>query len=266
VQRQRSALGDTLSFSHIQDQKFRVDQANSNLGLFCRLAGIAAFILLVYTLATIVQMIALGGPPTTAAEAFSLLQKNKLVGLLRLDLPTLFAMPLYYILFLGLYAALQKTNRAASILFTALGFAGVTLVLATPSALSMLSLSEKFAGATTDAMRAQYLAAGEAILASDIWHGTGAIIGGILGECAWLIASVVMLRSSFFSKTTAYLGIGMHGLDLAHILLGFFLPTAGVVFMSIAGPLYPIWFLLIGRSLFRLTGTTPHHQSVTLAR
>ncbi len=250
-----------MSISHLQDQTISLDPENLDLGLSCRLAGIAAFILLVYTLATIVQMLVLGGPPTTAGEAFSVLQKNKLVGLLRLDLPTVFAIPLYYILFLGLYASLQKANRAASILFTTLGFAGVTLVLATPTALSMLSLSEKFTSATTEAMRAQYLAAGEAILSSDIWHGTGAIIGGILGEVAWLIASVVMLRSKIFTKPTAYLGILIHSFDLAHILLGLFVPTVGVFCMFVAGPLYPIWFFLVGRRLLQLHSFSPLESS-----
>ena len=58
----------------------------------------------------------LGGPPATAAEAFRLLQSNKLVGLLRLDLPTVFAVPLYYVLFAGLLAALWQAERALAAL------------------------------------------------------------------------------------------------------------------------------------------------------
>ena len=59
----------------------------------CRTGGIAALILIVYSLATIVQLIVLGGQPATAAEAFRLLQSNRIIGLLRLDLPTVIAMP-----------------------------------------------------------------------------------------------------------------------------------------------------------------------------
>lgn len=215
-------------------------------------------ILIVYSLATIVQLIFLGGQPATAAEAFSLLQSNKIVGLLRLDLPTVVVMPLYYLLFLGLFAALRRLDRANATLSTALVFVGVTLLLATPTALSMVSLSQKYAAATTEATRAQLLAAGEAILATDIWHGTGAIMGGILVQSGAVLISVVMLRSSVFGKTTAYLGIVMHGLDLAHIVFGVFLPLSGVVLMAIAGPLYPIWLFLVGRRLLQLatTGST----------
>ena len=222
----------------------------------CRTGGIAAFLLIVYSLATIVQLVALGGQPTSAAEAFRLLQSNKIVGLLRLDLPTVVAMPLYYLLFLGLFAALRRSDRANAILSTALAFVGVTLLLATPTALSMLSLSNKYAAATTEETKTQLLATGEAILATDIWHGTGAIMGGVLLQVGAVLISIVMLRSAVFGKTTAYLGIAMHALDLAHIVFGLFLPVAGVVLMAIAGPFYPIWLFLVGRRLVQLRNRT----------
>ena len=227
----------------------------SSLSGLCWTGGIAALILFVYSVATIVQLMALGGQPATAAEAFRLLQNNRIVGLLRLDLPTVVVMPLYYFLFLGLFAALRQADRANAILSTVLALLGTTLLLATPTALSMISLSQKYAAATTEAARSQLLAAGEALLASDIWHGTGAIMGGVLVQSGAVLISVVMLRSSVFSRTIAYLGIVMHGLDLAHIVFGLVFPRSGFVLMAMAGPLYPIWFFLVGRSLIQLGET-----------
>ena len=237
-----------------QNEQGRVTSESeaSDLSCLCRTGGVAAFVLVAYSLFTMVQLTVLGGPPATAAEAFRLLQSNRIVGLLRLDLPTIVAMPLYYFVFLGIYAALRRTDRANVILSTALAFVGVTLLLATPTALSMMSLSQKYASATTEATRSQFLAAGEAVLATDIWHGTGAIMGGIVLQSGAVLISVVMLRSSVFSRTTAYIGIVMHGLDLARIVFGLFLPTSGVILMAIAGPLYPVWFFLVGRRLLRL--------------
>lgn len=231
------------------------ESAASDWRGLCWTGGIAALILIVYSLATIVQLLVLGGQPATAAEAFSLLQHHRVVGLLRLDLPTVVALPLYYFLFLGLFAALRRADRANAILSTSLAFVGVTLVLATPTALSMIPLSEKYAAATTEAARMQLQAAGETILATDMWHGTGAILGGILLQSGAVLISVVMLRSSVFGRTIAYVGILTHGLDLAHIVLGLFLPVAGVVLMAIAGPLYLVWFPLIGRRLLQLAAT-----------
>jgi hypothetical protein len=235
-----------------EQNKTTVEDSGDLNGL-CRIGGIAAFVLIVYSLATMVQMVVLGGQPATAAQAFDLLQHNRVVGLLRLDLPTITVLPLYYLLFLGLYAALKRSYGANALLSTVLAFAGVTLVLATPTALSMIPLSDKFATATTEAARAQLLAAGEAIMAADIWHATGAILGGVLLQCGAVLISVVMLRGGVFGKTTAWLGIVMHGLDLAHILGGMILPISGVILLAIAGPLYPVWLFLVGRRLLKLS-------------
>jgi len=221
-----------------------------NWNLLCRWAGIAAFIFLVYCLATMVQIAVLGGPPSTAAEAFRVLQQNKMVGLLRLDFPTVLVLPLYYLLFFGFFAALKDTDRTHAAIGTALVFLGVTLVLAMPTALPMLALSNKYATATSDAMKAHYLAAGEAVLATDIWHGTGAYIGGILVQTGAVWISVVMLRG-VFSKVTAYVGIVTHGLDLVHIIFVPFLPKLANLFMIIAGLGYPFWLWLVGRRLIR---------------
>lgn len=217
----------------------------------CRAAGIAAFLFLIYCLATMVQMTVLGGPPASATEAFHLLQQNKVIGLLRLDLPTVLVLPLYYLLFFGFFAALKDTNRTHAAVATALVFIGVTLVLAMPTALPLMALSEKYEAATSDAMKAHLLAAGEAVLATDIWHGTGAYIGGLFVQTGAVWISVVMLRG-VFSKVTAYFGIITHGLDLVHILFAPFLPKVAAIFMIVAGLGYPVWLFLVGRSLLQL--------------
>ncbi len=224
---------------------------SSDWTALCRIGGIAAYILILYSLATMVQMVVLGGPPTSAAQAFALLHQNKALGLLRLDLPTVCAMPLYYLLFLGLFAALRQVHTARATLATALAFVGITLVLATPTALSLVPLSDRYAAAATDALRSQLLSAGEALMAADIWHGTGAILGGVLLQCGAVLICLVMLRGGVFGKATAWLGIVMHSLDLAHIVSGQFVPVLGIVFMAIAGPLYPVWLFLVGRRLMR---------------
>jgi hypothetical protein len=216
------------------------------------LAGWAAILLLVYSLATMASLVALGGMPETAREGFALLAENRLAGLLRLDILTILVMPLYYLLILGLYAALRHTDSAKSLL----GVAGVTLVLATPSAFSFLTLSDKFVAATDETQRALLLAAGEAILASDLWHGSGALMGGLLIQTSTLILLVVMLRSAAFGKLTAWVGVVTHGLDLLHILVGFFVPAAGAALMMIAGPLYLVWFPLLARDFFRLSNSS----------
>ena len=216
------------------------------------LGGTACFILLVYSLATLLVMSLIGGPPETIDQTFSILEDNKLTGLLRLDILTVFVMPLYYLLFYSLFVALKDTDHAISTISIILTFAGVTLFLATPSVFSYLYLSDKFAIATSDIQKNQVLAAGESILASDMWHGTGAKIGGLLLQTGALLISIIMLRSNVFNRSTAITGIATHGLDLAHILIGFFAPAFGNIIMFIAGPLYLIWFPMVGLRLYKL--------------
>ena len=218
-----------------------------------KIGGWVALILLAYSLVTMVVMFVLGTPPTTAMETFKMLEENKFAGLLRLDLLTvLVCMPLYYLLFLGLYVALKRTCPVPAAIVMLFGCAGVTLFLATPSVFSWLTLGDKFVAVTSDAQKNLLLAAGESLLVSDMWHGTGATIGGILIQFSTTMVSIVMLSSSAFKKSTAYVGVTTHGLDLARLLLSFFIPSISVGLMAIAGTLYLIWFPLLALDFFKL--------------
>jgi hypothetical protein len=222
--------------------------------------GVGALVLLIYSLVTMIVLIVIGGQPESAQEGFTMLQSNRILGLLRLDVLTVLVMPSYYLLFLGLYIALKKTHAVYVAIAVVFGMAGVTLFLATPSVFSWLTLSDKFAVATSEEQKALLLAAGEAILASDMWHGTGALMGGILMQTSTTLVSIAMLSNSAFRKTTAYVGIVTHGLDLLHILVGFLIPAGGVILMMIAGPLYLIWFPLLARDFFML-GNSSSNES-----
>ena len=225
---------------------------NTSIRLLYQLGGLTCMILIAYSLIMMLIMVGIGTPPETIEECFSMLNENRLYGLLRLDILTVFVMPLYYLLFYSIYLALKDTSKELLSISIILVFAGLTLFLATPSVFSYLYLSDEYAKATIESDKNQLIAAGQAILASDMWHGTGAKIGGILMQLGALIISMIMLKSNVFNKLTAYTGIVTHGLDLAHIVIGFFLPTVGIILMAIAGPLYLLWFPLIGIRLFKL--------------
>ncbi len=70
----------------------------------------------------------------------------------------------------------------------------------------------------------------------------------VLGGAALLIISTVMLRSTIFSKVTAYVGLVLSVTMLVPPTVG----TIGLVFSL--GSLVPleIWLILIARRLFRL--------------
>jgi hypothetical protein len=226
---------------------------DENLKTIGKLGGVLSLILLAYVLATMVITLGLGGPPTTAQGIFTMLAENRFVGLLRLDVLTTLAMPLYYLLFFSLYAALKPTNKQLALIGALLGGAGLTLFLASPSFLSWLALSDKFAAATSEGQKNLFLAAGETILVADMFHGSAAFVGGLLLQTGTVLFSVMMLRSTAFSKLTAWVGIVTHGLDLSHIVFLLILPAVGVAMLIVGGTLYLVWFPLLARDFFRLT-------------
>jgi hypothetical protein len=225
----------------------------------CAMSGVAAFLMLVAALVTMVVFVTLGAEPATPAEYFELLAKNRLVGLLRMDLASLATVGLYYFLFFGLYAALRDRQGPLATFSTALGFAGVTLWFANHSAMSMVTLGDRFARAATSAERERLTAAAEAVLASDVWHSTGTAVGGLLLLGAGVLVSVAMLRSGLFGKVAAFSGVLANGLDLLHILINMVAGgNQGDILMAVAGPCYLVWFVLLGRRLLALgqTGQT----------
>jgi hypothetical protein len=80
----------------------------------------------------------------------------------------------------------------------------------------MLSLSDQYAAATTEAQRSTLLAAGQAILANTSQRGVGGFnVALFLVSVAGLTTSWVMHQSESFGKPTAYAGIVVYGLSLA---------------------------------------------------
>ncbi|MGE5457460.1 MAG: hypothetical protein ACM3RX_03820, partial [Methanococcaceae archaeon] len=153
-------------------------ELNSNT--IYRTSGMICFIFLAYSLITLFVMSLIGGPPVTAEESFSILRENPFNGLLRLDILTVFVIPLYYLLFFSLFILLKDADPVIMIISIILAFAGTTLFLSAPSVFSYLDLSNKFHSAVSDEEKSRFLAAGEAIISSDIWHGTAPRVGGLM--------------------------------------------------------------------------------------
>jgi hypothetical protein len=219
----------------------------------CRIGGLAALVQVACALITMTVLLTVGGEPGSASEAFELLQGRRAEGLLRLDFPSLISMGAYYLTFFGLYAALRRSSGGHAALATTLAFGGITLWLSAHSAFSMLYLSDQHAAATTEAQRSQLLAAGEAVLAANMWHSSAAVLAGFLLQSAGVMVCVVMLRSGLFGPATAWTGIVAFGADLAHVVVNVFARgNPGDILMAIAGPLYLVWFALVGRRLLQL--------------
>jgi len=106
------------------------------------------------------------GATSTVIGWFQLFQKNRAIGVLDdafLDIP---GAALLIPLFLALFAALRRANRAWMAVATSLALAGVAAYVATNTSISLLYVSDQYWAATTDAQRSLFLAAGQATISA----------------------------------------------------------------------------------------------------
>jgi hypothetical protein len=239
------------------------ESAGSIWNSLYRIGGVAALIcalMYLVTLAIYIPANRAGPPPGTVLEWLMLFQTNPLTGLFFLGLADIVIMILWGPMSLALYAALKQSNKTWAMIATTFVFVGMAVYLATNTAFSMLSLSHRYAVASTEAEKSIVLAAGQAMLA--VSEGTGGQYTGMpLAWLAGLIISVVMLRSKAFNKATAWVGILGLGLLLASMPFAGYTttgPTTAVVSAIIAvtyiggGLLSLAWYILVGLRLLKL--------------
>ena len=133
-------------------------------------------------------------------------QSSRATAVLRGDLLILLLIALYLGTIPALYAALRPISPVAMTLASLFSLLAVGGAFATEATFSLLHLGDLYATAVTDTDRVQLVAAAEAVIASDMWHSTGAYAGGILLQGSGFIISWVMLGSRSFSKVTPLSG------------------------------------------------------------
>ena len=211
-----------------------------------RLAGISAL--------TAVTLIPIQGfvyilwpPPTTVVEYFTVFQANPLLGLLDLDLLLVIDQLLILVVLLALYIALRRVDASLMLIGAAAGLLGATLMIVSREAtFSMVSLSQQYALASSDAQRAALEAAGQTLLTT--YNGTAFSLGYVLTGLAMLLISTVMLRSTLFSRLAGLSGVaaGVTGLIPASMgTLGFVLSFVSLL------PLI-VWLFIVGRRFLEL--------------
>jgi hypothetical protein len=236
--------------------KTSLEIAGPNWKSLYTLGGYAALLQLASILAYTIAMMMLGPKPASAAEYFALQQTDRLASVLRGDFLFLFLLGAYLGTFPALYFALRRISPVASLLATIFTLMAVTICFASESTFSLLHLGGQFAAAVSDAQRAQLLAAGEAVIAADMWNSSGAYMSGILLQGGGVIISLVMLRSRDFNKVTAIAGLLGNALDLIQHLLHPFTPSLSATIQMLMGPFYLLGFPMLARDLFRLGRNT----------
>jgi hypothetical protein len=189
--------------------------------------------------------------PARAAEWFALLQSNPVVALALLNVFDLVEYALLGLVFLAVVAALRQVNRTTMLFATLCGLVGITVYFVSNQAFGLLYLNRQYAAATTEAQRAGFEAAGEALLAVNA-HGTGTYLSLFLVLLAGLMISIVMLRSNIFNKVTAITGILANGFNLTYFILLPFGTTLLALPFVLAAPFRVVWYFLIAIKLIQI--------------
>jgi hypothetical protein len=210
-----------------------------------KMAGIAAIVSeLVILLGIVTYFIWPYSPGINTTESiFLLLQSDPFGGMVSLDL-FLFVGNLFSIfLFLALFVSLKHVNESFALIALAVGVIGLVLLIPSRPIFELFFLSGRYAAATTEAAKNQYLAAGDALLA--LFDGTGWFMNTLLGALSLLVSSLLMLRSKIYSKTTAFAGIITN-----LVVCGFFIPVLGKFLLFLSLPGYMIWYFLLAKRFF----------------
>ena len=230
-----------------------------------RLGGAAALLAVLVALTDIFLTFLPAGaeqPGTmTAVDWFDLFQQNWFFGLRNLGLfPNILTLGLLIPVFLALYGAHRHVNPAYALLAMILSLVGTAIYLSSNAAFPMLTLSAKYAAATTEVERTLFAAAAEAILAHGEDFTPGAFAGFLFGEVAIVAISLVMLRGRIFGKAAAFAGI-LGGVFLTIFTIwSTFIPVlfeASLLLAMLGGLSSIAWYILTARTLFRLSYLAP---------
>ncbi len=191
--------------------------------------------------------------PQSAAEWYTLLQSNPFIGLAFLAVFDIVNYALVGVVFLALGMVFWPAHKSAAAIALACGLVGIAVSFASNISLSMLSLSQQYAAASSETQKAALLVAGQALLGTNgalaAFPSTGAYISLLFIALAGLLLSVVMLHSN---RATAIVGLLASGCDLAYCLTFALTPVLPVyLLLAVAGLFWMIWHLLIARILLK---------------
>lgn len=234
-----------------------------NLCILGGAAALVAGILFRRNLAVEVGMFSKVASPIAVSDWYALLQTNRLLGLTYLHVFDLVNYALVGLMFLALYAVLKRVNKSSMVMAIVCVLLGIGVYFSSNTAFSMLSLSDQYVAATTEAQQNLLLSSGQTMLSLSRFSspgahpGTGGLISLFLVAVGGMIASIVMLRSGIFKRYTACVGILASTLDLAYCISYVFVPIAdgkllAVLFIPAAGLFLMLWHIMIGWRLCHL--------------
>jgi hypothetical protein len=181
----------------------------------------------------------------STVDVFTTLQNNMIGGLMSLDTPMVIIELITILPLLALYVSLKPINESYALIALVIGLMSIVFIIPTRPLSELVLLSDKYSAATTEAVRSQCIAAGEAFLT--VFKGTTWMVFTFFTGVSCLISSLLMLKSNVFSKATAYVGIITSTPGFV-----FFIPVIGIPILFIGTLSGIIWYILLARTFIRL--------------
>lgn len=216
-----------------------------NWDVLIKIGGIAAIIVVLLIPFQIV-VFALFPPPGDPLGFYELFHQNWFLGLLSLDLLYVINNIIIIFVYLGLFAALRKTNFALMLIALVVGLIGITAYFSSTIAFEMLSLSNQYFDTTSEEVKEQLLSAGYAMIVN--YKGTAFDVYYVLNAITLLTVSSVMLQDQIFSKSTAVWGIVSGILMIIPSTAG----TIGLIFSLLSLIPWIVFSIMIAKRLFYL--------------
>jgi hypothetical protein len=186
---------------------------------------------------------------TTSIEAIlNVLQSDRIGALISLDVSMLIIFPIAILTFLAIYYVLKRVDEPIAFFALVLNFTAFVLVIVCRPLVELTTLSNQFALATDAIEKAMILAAGEALRIQ--LDGTAWAIQTAFFMIAGLINNILMLRSAYFKKKTAWTGIVISAIGLP-----FFLPEIGLIFLFLNTIGSIPWLIFVAHDLNKVSKT-----------
>lgn len=225
----------------------RGSSATSPWTLLFPVAGVGAMLTALLIPLQIVAFIVWPLPEGGVVEWFELFQASALIGLVSFDLIILLEEMLLIPLVLALYVLLRRTSASLALMAAGAWFVSIALFVGANTGFEMLALASGYAEAASEAERATYLAAGQAMLTAYMEQGSSFVVGYVLASLAGILIGVAMLRSTTFPRLAAWAAIAANVLGF-----GLFLPGIGVLLSIVSVFILIAWYGLVGWRLLRL--------------
>ncbi|MEW5868559.1 MAG: DUF4386 family protein [Chloroflexota bacterium] len=235
------------------------DPQHSDWKTLYRLGGVAPLLTIVFYLSEFL-LISWDKFPASTEAWYALFQSNRLLGLFYLNALDIISIALLGVMFLAIYRAIHRLNPSWMSVAAFFGLLGVgVFIVPRVAMLSMLTLSDQYAAAASQAQRASLLAAGDAL--GSLGTATPQTVGFLFMAVAVLIISIVMLRGPVFGKINAWAGMLASALTIVDHLSLYLAPALAMPLMVSSGIFWLGWWSLTGLGLLRLARLEPRPLS-----